>query len=133
MDRSRKLLSIFLAGMLMFANTACACDSATESVSDSDPHAHHQMQDVEADVENFLCPHQDCEDCESLSIATSPERDANLVSFAKLGLDDDVVWLETNPADIDRRLPSLARAGPPFQNPLRRAETPVRRADLLLE
>jgi hypothetical protein len=130
---SRKLLSILLAGLLMFANTACACASATDSLSDNDPHAHHQMQDGAAEVDNPLCPHQECDDCESLALAVTPERDGNSVGFAKPGLEDDLVWIDAATADIHRPLPLLARVGPPHKRDLRRAETPVRRADLLLE
>jgi len=117
----------------MFANSACACASAVESISDVDPHAQHQMEGGAADVENPLCLHQECEDCESLSIGAFPERDANLAGFAKSGLDDDVVWIEANAANFPRPLPLLAVAGPPLRNLFRRAETPVRRADLLLD
>jgi len=126
MDRSRKLLSILLAGLLISANAACACASAGDSVSQSGPHAPHQ-------VESPPCTHEACENCESLSIASSPERDASLASFARLGLDDDVVWTEANAAVIRRPSLILARAGPPLRRPSRWADTPVRRADLLLE
>lgn len=133
MVRAEKLLSILLAGLLLFANAACACASAADSLSDSDPHAHHQMLGGAAQADGPLCPHQQCEDCESLALAVAPERDASLASFAKLGLDGDVVWIETTAFDIPQPLPRLAHAGPPFRRSFWRAETPVRRADLLLE
>lgn len=133
MERSRNILSIALVGLLIFANTVCACAIAADSVSDDNLHAHHQMQDDAAGADKSLCPHQECENCTSLDIAATVERDASSVSFAKLGFDDDVVWLETAMADIHLPLSLLARAGPPFEKSFRRAETPVRRADLLLE
>jgi hypothetical protein len=133
MEWCRKPLSIVLVGLLVFANAACACANVSDGVSDNDPHAHHQMQAGAADVGNSLCPHQECEDCKSPVVAATPERDASVAGCAKLGPDDDVVWIETAADNVPLSLPLLARAGPALQSPHRRAETPVRRADLLLE
>ena len=91
------------------------------------------MQHAVADTATSLCPHQQCEDCDSLEISVMPERDANFASFAKLGIDDDVVWIENTVVENHQPFTLLARAGSPIQRFLRRAETPVRRADLLLQ
>jgi hypothetical protein len=131
MDRSSKLLPIFLAGLLMVANTACACASAMDSVSDNDPHAHHQVQDATPQTDGSGCPHQECDDCE-LTLAATPATEADLASFAKLGFDDDLVWTETTA--VDRHPPGLfARTQPPLHRPSWAADSPIRRADLLLE
>jgi hypothetical protein len=66
-----------------------------------------------------------------LDVAATPEQIANLANFSKLGLDDDVVWIETA-AYVHPPPPMLVHA-PSLQRLSRRAETPVRRADLLLE
>jgi hypothetical protein len=117
----------------MLANTACACANAADSVSDIDPHAHHLIEGDAADTGNSLCPHQACEGCEVLEYAATPERDVNLISFANLGFADDIVWVDVTDFDIAPRLPFVTKTTLTFQNPLRRAETPVRRADYLLE
>ena len=126
-------MSLVLAGTLMLASTACACANAVDSVSDIDPHAHHLIKGDVADSGDDLCPHQDCEDCKVLKFAATPERDINLISFAKLGFEDDAVWIDVTAVDIAPRLPLMAKTKQPIENPLRRADTPVRRADYLLE
>lgn len=116
----------------MFANTACACAGAAANIAESDPHAHHQMQGGDVGLDSALCPHQECEDCESLSVASFSDRDANLASFVNFG-PDDVLWTESNEPDTNQPRFLMARAGPLSPTLFRRAETPVRRADLLLE
>ena len=133
MSRSRNLLSLVLAGTLMLASTTCACANAVDSVSDTDPHSHHQIEGDGADTGDNLCPHQACEGCEVLEYAATPERDANLIISAKLGFEDDAVWIDVTDVDIAPRFPLLAKTKHPIASPLRRADTPVRRADYLLE
>ena len=130
---SKKLLSIFVACSLTFASMACECANAIGSVSDNDTHVHHQLHDDTDNADNLICPHQACEDCKLLEVAATPERDVSSASIAKPTLDDDVVWIETTAFDIRKTPILLARAGPPSQRPSWRAETPVRRSDLLLE
>ena len=134
MDGSRKILSLVLAGLLVFANVACACASPSTEVSEANPHAHHAAaQNGETDTELSLCPHQECEDCEKLDVNAKPERDVTLTGFSKPPVDDDIVWIEAASLDIRKPLLLVARAGPPCQRLCWQAETPVRRADLLLE
>ena len=134
MDGSRKILSLVLAGLLVFTNVACACASAAE-VSEANPHAHHMAaQNGETDTElPLLCPHQECEDCEKLDVTAAPERDLTLTGFSKPPVDDDIVWIEVRSPDIRKPSPLVARAGPSRHLLSLQAESPVRRADLLLE
>ena len=116
----------------MFANVACACASA--EVSEANPHAHHMAaQNHETETELSLCPHQECEDCEKLDVTATPERDVTLTGYSKTPVDDDIVWIEAPSLDIRKPLPLVARAGPSPHLLSLHAESPVRRADLLLE
>jgi hypothetical protein len=134
MRRSRNLLSIVLVGLLFIANTACACANAADIVSDDNPHAHHQMQDTGAEPDSTLCAHEDCEDCLSIDVSATPEKDTILARSIKLGVDgNDFLWIEVTAPEIPQPTLVLASAGPPYQKPLTRTETPVLRADLLLE
>ena len=123
-----------LAGLLVFANVACAC--ASTEVSEANPHAHHMAsENGETDAELLLCPHQECEDCEKLDVTAKPERDVTLTGFSKPQpqVDDDIVWVEATLPEIRKPLPLVARAGPAQYLLSLQAESPVRRADLLLE
>lgn len=132
-------MSIALMGLLVFANTVCACSGGTDRVSDdANPHAQHQMQhqmqDELADGLSTVCPHQECDDCESNAMGAMPDRDGPLARVAKVEFfDDDVVWIEGEEIDIHTAPPLLARASPPLRRSLRFAESPVHRADVLLE
>ncbi len=133
MERRRNLIPIVLAGLLLFSNTACACDGVAGDISDTNPHAHHQMSDTGSQPDNALCSHEDCDNCQSLDVAVTPDRDASLTSYTKLGVDDDVVWVESSLPRIHPPEILLASIGPPTQRQFLSAETPVLRADLLLE
>ena len=133
MMRSKNLVSIALAGLMVFTSSVCACADTMADTSDSAPHAHHQMQDSQEAPENALCPHEDCEDCDTLVFGAKPDRDAKTNSFSKFNPDDDIVWLELAASNHPLDDFSLARAGPVGHSPPRLAETPVSRADILLQ
>ena len=129
---SRNLLSIGLAGLMVFTSSVCACADGAAGIPDSEPHAHHQMPGSHEAPENALCPHADCDDCDSLA-ETSSDREAKTGSFSKRDLDHDVVWIDLATVDDRLHVPNLARAGPTLPGPLRQTDTPVRRSDILLQ
>ncbi len=152
----KNLMSFVIAITLVFSGSVCACADAPtkDDGSESNPHAHHQMQAALADAQDAkqdigqntnqntgqkvttdgdsLCSNQDCEDCTATVLGASPEQDGNLALLVKTGL-DDVVWIASHSPALRPAPLLLARASPPPLRPLRASETPVRRADLLLQ
>lgn len=131
--RAKNLMSIVLAGLLVFANTVCACPAESDNIADVNPHAHHQVHERSADAESAPCVHQECENCTSIAIGATPDRDGKLAGVSKAGPDDDFIWLAPESIDVRAWSPTLTRISPPMQRIDRPAETPVRRADVRLE
>ena len=129
MMRPKYILLTVLAGTLMFANVVCAC--AVSAAAPTDAHAHHQMSPSNSDAP--VCPHQDCEDCESIVTTVPTDRDANVGSRLVESEVDDDAWIAVEHLDLGLSPKSLTQTGPPLYLALLVVETPITRRDLLLE